>query len=106
MLLSNIYIVCMSNSHRAFFTQLCLIALLLWGQAAVAQHELNHSWHDATELCQVFSSADNAKAAFVVTQATVAEYADGNNTVNIRLSLLESTVTEQTARGPPTPATI
>jgi len=64
MLLSNIYIFAMSRSHRTIFTGLCTIALLLWGQSAVVQHELDHSWHDESELCQVFISADNAKAAF------------------------------------------
>ncbi|MBL4672901.1 MAG: DUF2607 family protein, partial [Arenicella sp.] len=91
----------MSNSHRLFFAQLCLIALLLWGQVAVAQHETDHSWHDATELCQVFSSADHAKAALVAPQISIAHSGVGKDTSEIVASLAESRVARQSARGPP-----
>ena len=95
----------MSNSHRSYFTQLCLIALLLWGQTAVAQHELDHSWHDATELCQVFSSADHAKAALAAVRTVVPDADAKQTTLNIALSVADYRVVTQTARGPPVATT-
>lgn len=96
----------MSNLHRSIFTRLCLIALLLWGQSAVAQHELDHSWHDATELCQVFSSADNAKVALIAMVVPNCHSAVRKlKPLTAELSV-EQNVAKQTARDPPANNTI
>ena len=101
MLPCNIYIFNMNNGRRSSIALLCLIALLLWGQSAVAQHDVGHSWHDATELCHVFSSADNAKAALDVTATIYFNPAvDAIKSTDIP-SLSANTVAKQTARGPP-----
>ena len=61
MLLSNIYISAMW-SYRSIIVQLTFISALVWGQAAIAQHQVDHVWHDTTELCQVFGVADNVNS--------------------------------------------
>jgi hypothetical protein len=101
MLLSNIYISVMSKSHRPFFAQFGLIALLLWAQVAVAQHAVDHSWHDATELCQIFNSADHSKAALVAPQISIIHSGVGKDTANIVESIVDVRVARQSARGPP-----
>lgn len=101
MLLSNIYILRMPNSHRSFFAQLSLIALMLWGQVAVAQHEIDHSWHDSTELCQVFSHADHSKAALVAAKISIVHLRAEKGSANNDASIAESRVARQSARGPP-----
>ena len=34
---------------------------MLLAQSAVAQHSVDHAWHDASEYCQVFTSAEASK---------------------------------------------
>lgn len=49
----------------------CLVAILLWAQTAVAQHTLEHDLanfgHDASAVCEVYASVDNAKALACIT---------------------------------------
>ena len=101
MLLSNIYIFRMSNLPRSLLARLCLIALLLWGQAAVAVHEVDHSWHDATEFCQVFSSADNAKVTLIAFAAIDCYSIVEKLKPSAAFFAIENAVVKQNARGPP-----
>lgn len=64
MLLYNTYNQPMNFSRAAKFFHACLIVLMLLAQSAVAQHSTNHSWHDSSEYCQVFASAEASKLVF------------------------------------------
>lgn len=64
MLLYNTYNPSMSFSRATKFGHACLIALMLLAQSTVAQHSTDHSWHDASEYCQVFASAEASKLVF------------------------------------------
>lgn len=59
MLFYNTYISQMNFKRVVKFAHIGLVALMLLAQSAVAQHSADHAWHDSSELCQAFVSAES-----------------------------------------------
>ena len=64
MLLSNIYIPEMW-SRRSMLVRFFLISMLIWGQTAIAMHQVDHYWHESTDVCESFSVADNVNSVVI-----------------------------------------
>ncbi|RBP48924.1 hypothetical protein [Arenicella xantha] len=47
--------------HPAIISRILLLLLFVWAQAAVAVHDVEHNWHESSELCQALQSAEHNK---------------------------------------------
>lgn len=85
-----------SNSFR-----ILLIVLLLWAQSVVAQHNVDHSWHDPSEVCEVLASADHSKALVSLSQNFDFDLAYFDDYSELSESINKCVVARRSARGPP-----
>lgn len=101
MLFYNIYNLRMNLFRAIKLSHACLITLMLLAQSAVAQHSADHAWHDASEYCQVFTSAEASKAlSSLAISLDIANFPQAlNQPVSSPLIILRSE--NVYARGPP-----
>lgn len=78
-----------------------LLLLFVWAQAAVAVHDVDHNWHESSELCQALQSAEHNKA--LQTSSATLELIAFETTwfAQVVLSQVSPAIPAHSARSPP-----
>ena len=89
------------NTRRPPIVVYALFALLLWGQSATAQHDVEHLVHDSIEVCEVFKHAEKSDGFLVANPQLVASQHSYQTSESIDDFIPSSALFYCGARGPP-----
>ena len=92
----------MLRLNRSLPVPLLLAALLIWAQLSVAQHDIEHSSHEETEICEIFLlSSDGAKAVELASNQSFLNRYYFQYSVSKNDSIVERFAPAHSARSPP-----